>query len=123
MILVDTNIWVAFFDGKGHALHLERLLNDNRACLHPWVFGELTLGYLGSKRNEILLQLGLFPHTVAYPVEELRGFIETEQLCGKGLSLVDVQLLYTSMVNDYSLWTADQDLHAMAKHYKIEAIF
>lgn len=76
------------------------------------------MGSLGPKRSSILSDLGLLPILPLYDIDELRDFIDREKLYGLGLSLVDIQLLYTTILNDSSLWTHDGQLHKAAIRFK-----
>ena len=118
MILVDTSIWIDAIQGRGEIPILIEMMQDKRVLLHPWVFGELLVGNLGQKREKILNELQIFPKAPIYSLEELQSFIDAEKLFGKGLSLIDAQLIYTALVNDCMLWTRDKSLLLLAKRYK-----
>jgi len=120
MILVDTSIWIDYFRGSPRASPLSQLLEDHRVFSHPWVVGELMLGQLGPLRNAILQDLEWLPQLGVYSITELRDFIEREKLQGKGLSLVDAQFLYSTLLEGCSLWTYDKKLRTQAKYYNVD---
>lgn len=117
MILIDTSVWVDYFKGKPHLGHLSTLINENRIVSHPWILGELTMGNLEPKRDEALRGIQALRSLKVYDVPELLDFVETEKLYGKGLALIDIQLLYASIQEDCLLWTIDKILHNTATRY------
>lgn len=114
MILVDTNVWIDFFQGSSRSAALAEILLDEKVVCHPWIVGELILGTLGKRRVEIISDLRRLPLLSIYSISELTDFIESEKLFSSGLSLVDVQLLYASLIEDHSLWTHDLKLKRAA---------
>lgn len=117
MILADTSVWIDFFRGRPSTRALEGLLSDVQVATHPWVLGELSLGFLGPRRPIILKDLGRLPEFSAHPADELVEFIEKQRLAGSGLSWVDVQLLYCCLLEDARLWTHDRGLASMAARF------
>lgn len=117
MILVDTSVWIDYFRGIEATRRLSELLRDHAVVTHPWVMGELRLGHLGARRRTILNDLGQLPEVSLQSFSEIISFIENEKLYGSGLSLVDVQLLYTCLVEDCRLWSMDRQLVKTARHY------
>jgi predicted nucleic acid-binding protein len=49
--VVDTSVWIDFWRGRAAALGLADLLRDGQVLMHPWVLGEIALGFLGAKRR------------------------------------------------------------------------
>lgn len=115
MILVDTSIWVDHV--RIGDPQLVALLEDGLVMAHPWVTGELALGYL-SRRGEILRLLHNLPQaTVATDVEVLT-LIDNQHLVGSGLGYVDAHLLAATMMTTRSrLWTRDKRLAAVAAQH------
>jgi predicted nucleic acid-binding protein len=112
VILVDTSIWIQHLR-KGHA-PLQRLLERGAVLGHPWVVGELALGHL-SRRGELLDLLRALPAATVVTPEELLVFVDRYQLMGRGIGLVDVQLLAATQVTpEAALWTGDKRLAAAA---------
>ena len=118
MILVDTNIWIDFFRDRKRCSALSQLMTERRILLHPWVLGELILGHLGPDRKNVLEDLASLPRAPTHSLEDIISFIEAEKLFGKGLSLIDAQLIYVALLNDCMLWTRDKSLLLLAKRYK-----
>ena len=119
MILADTSVWIDFFRDKPETRLLRALLHEENVAIHSWIIGELMMGDLSPCRTKILEQVNLLSSVPVYPVDELSHFVEKEKLYGHGLSLVDVQLLYASIVTDSPLWTLDKALKRMATKYGV----
>jgi len=119
---VDTSVWVDFLRGLKGSKDLSRLLVDQQVICHPWIIIELALGHLGPARRRLLNDIEQLPKLQECPSEEILNFIEKEALYGKGLSFVDIQLLYAAMVEDHFLWTHDKHLHRAASQYAISFI-
>jgi len=107
LVLVDTSIWVRHLR-EGNT-ELEKLLKDAAVFCHPFILGELACGSIGN-RAEILSLLKALPVTPVVSVEEMLFFIDRNDLSGKGLGLVDVQLLASSRLVNVPLWTSDRHL-------------
>ncbi|MEA3369488.1 MAG: type II toxin-antitoxin system VapC family toxin [Candidatus Ratteibacteria bacterium] len=112
MILVDTSVWVSHLHNSNSKL--EQLLNDGDVVCHPFIIGELACGNIKNRRV-ILSLLSSLPMVEVIDNEEVLLFIENKNLMGKGIGLIDVHLLATTLLNEVSLWTLDTKLqHAAA---------
>lgn len=107
MILVDTSVWVSHLR-VGDA-RLRGLLTDGEVLCHPLVVGELACGNIKNRR-EILSLLQLLPTAKTATNEEVLQLIETQNLMGIGLGLVDIHLLASALLSRASLWTLDTPL-------------
>jgi len=116
-VLVDTSVWIDFFRGKPDEQALTDMLREDRVITHPWVILELELGHLGSRRRQIVIDLWQICGVGISDHHEIQTFINEEGLYGKGLSLVDVELLYTCLIRDCLLWTNDKALKKQASKY------
>lgn len=117
MVLVDTSVWIDYLRGKPHAASLAKLLQEHQVMNHPWVTGEILLGYLGPRRSSILADLQYLPQLTVHEVDDLRDFVEKGGHVGQGLSLIDIQLLYAAIAGDCLLWTFDRALQKVAQGY------
>ena len=111
MVLVDTSVWVAHL--RQGTIGLEALLNEGRVLCHPFVVGELACGNLRN-RNEILVLLQALPQVIRAEHGEVMYFIENNNLMGKGLGYIDMNLLASALVTNVPLWTLDKKLNALA---------
>ena len=116
MVLVDTSVWIAHFR-EGHPGLTDLLLNGNVSS-HSFVIGELACGNL-KDRKQILSLLKEIPRVIPVAEEEIISFIETHQLAGKGLGLVDVHLLASALLSNVELWTLDKILLTAAQKLNI----
>ena len=107
MILVDTSVWVSHL--RDGSFKLEQLLNDGDVLGHPFIIGELACGNI-KNRSEILSLLNALPKADFLDDEEVLLFIEKNNLMGKGLGLIDIHLLASTILNEAALWTVDTKL-------------
>lgn len=117
MILVDTSVWVSHL--RNGNSKFEQLLNDGDVLCHPFIIGELACGNI-KNRIEILSLLNALPKADLLDNEELLLFIERNDLMGKGLGLIDIHLLASTVLSEAALWTLDSKLkheaHILAGH-------
>ncbi len=117
MILVDTSVWVEHFrHGK---IGLAALLNDGQVMCHPFIAGELACGNL-KNRSHILSLFKTLPLALVAEHEEVLHFIEKYQLMGKGLGLIDMHLLASSMLTSVPLWTLDKKLKRVSASLRMK---
>ncbi|HQG31160.1 MAG TPA: type II toxin-antitoxin system VapC family toxin [Deltaproteobacteria bacterium] len=107
MVLVDTSVWIDHFK-KGNA-SLEKLLLDVEVACHPFIIGELACGNLKNS-NEILTLLHSLPMAPIVEHDEILYFIESNNLMGIGIGLIDVHLLASAHLTHAYLWTMDKKL-------------
>jgi predicted nucleic acid-binding protein len=120
-ILVDTPVWRRHFSGKltqEQGRWFTSLLDDDGTLLiHPWIIGELVLGGISPREEDLLQHL-----TAASEVADadLLGFIRHRRLAQRGIGWVDAQLLACSLTHSALLWTIDKDLEAVAEELEIK---
>jgi len=111
-VLLDTSVWIQHF--RESSDEVVRLLNDELVVSHEYVVAELACGSLKSREDTIdyLNALVTLP-TVS--ITEAMILIETRALFSRGIGLVDVQLLASTLISpDTHLWTWDNRLHDIA---------
>ena len=112
MILVDTSIWVDHLRNGDEALVCE--LKNTMVLSHPFVVGELALGKL-SNRAEILSLLNRLPQAGVASNSEVLHLVESQELMGCGIGLVDAHLLASALLSrSTKLWTRDKKLQSVA---------
>lgn len=112
MLLVDTSVWIDHLrSGEGRLI---RLLEEGEAVVHPFVVGELACGNLRN-RQEILSLLADLPRVELASHDEVLFFIDRHALHGRGLGLVDVNLLASCAVEGIGLWSKDVRLMKAAQ--------
>jgi predicted nucleic acid-binding protein len=116
MVLIDTSVWIDHFN-KGNA-SLEKLLLDIKVICHPFIVGELACSNL-KNRNEILSLLHSLPTAPVLEHAEALYFIESNELMGTGIGLIDVHLLASAHLAHASLWTMDRKLLKVSDAFRI----
>ncbi len=111
MTLVDTSVWIDHLRSGNRNL-TERLEADE-VFVHSFVIGELACGNL-QNRMEILNLLRALPHAAKASDDEVLQLIGRRSLQGKGLGLIDIHLLASSLIERCSLLTNDARLAAVA---------
>lgn len=112
MILVDTPVWINHIH-KG-VPELAELLESGLVLAHPLVIGELACGQM-KNREEFLALLGFLPPSLVASSQEVATLIERQRLMGKGLGIVDVHLLTSTILTpECRLWTRDRRLLMVA---------
>ena len=115
-VLVDTSVWVEHFQQR--SLALVRLLESDRAMMHPMVQAELACGTPPAPRKQTLRDLGLLPSTQQASLREVMDLIEREQLHGLGCGLVDIVLLASTLITPgVELWTLNKRLALLADRF------
>ena len=107
MILVDTSVWIDHLHRTEP--ELVRLLDDDLVITHEGVVEELALGSIRQRATVIGL-LGSLRRAPLLRHDELLLFVERERLWGRGLSVIDVQLLGAARLARATLWTRDKRL-------------
>ena len=117
MILVDTSIWIDHL--RSGDARLSSLLAANIVAIHPFVLGEIALGYLRQRQAIMGFLQGLPRHAMATDAEVLT-FIDRFTLAGTGIGYIDAHLLASTRLNVGSrLWTRDKRLAAVADQLKL----
>ena len=111
-VLFDTSVWIQHFRESNN--EVVRLLNDELVVSHEYVVAELACGSPKSREDTIgyLKALVTLP---TVPITEAMILIESRALFSRGIGLVDVQLLASTLITpDTQLWTRDNRLHDVA---------
>lgn len=108
MILADTSVWADHLQVAEPKL--SEFLRDGELYMHPFVIGEIALGYL-RKRKSVLMDLDFLPTMHVADPEEVLTLVERQQLMGTGVGYIDVHLLASTMTTSgCQLWTRDKRL-------------
>ena len=119
MILADTSIWIDHL--RGNDLGLARILDRGDVVIHPFVIGELALGYV-PRIAETLDELRQLPRVKVADTEEVLAFIARRKLSGSGIGYVDAHLLAAAaLAQETFLWTRDKRLHIVAQSLSLAA--
>ncbi len=111
MIIVDTNVWIDHL--RRLAPSLVVILQERRQRVHPFVIGELALGYVANRQTFIGV-LRRMPQAIVATHAEVMGLIEDQGLHGRGIGYVDAHLLASArLMPGTSIWTRDKRLSAV----------
>jgi predicted nucleic acid-binding protein len=119
MILADTSIWIDHL--RSDDPHMSDLLGSGQIAIHPFIVAELALGMLGN-RARVLTLLDLLPAVRVAKLSEIREFIESRFLYGKGIGLIDTHLIASAYLTPpVKLWTRDKRLRSLASTLRLHA--
>jgi predicted nucleic acid-binding protein len=119
MILADTSIWIDHF--RRSDLRLARLLDRGDVVMHPFVLGELALGYV-PRIAEMIEDLRTLPRAIVADTDEVLKFVAHRKLLGSGIGYVDAHLLAAvALASETFLWTRDKRLHTTAQSLSLAA--
>jgi predicted nucleic acid-binding protein len=119
MILADTSIWIDHF--RRSDLRLARFLDRGEIVMHPFVIGELALGFV-PKIAEMMEDLRTLPEAMVANSDEILEFIARRKLSGSGVGYVDAHLLAAAaLAPETFVWTRDKRLHAAAQSLSLAA--
>lgn len=112
-VLVDTSVWRRFFAGSAQFKQLGTLLDeDGMVLIHPFILGELVMGGMSSREEELFTRL---PAARRLADEEVLAMVKQRRLARRGIGWVDAHLLASALASSAVLWSADKDLAAVAK--------
>ena len=111
IVLADTSVWVEHWR-RGNPRFAE-LLRQRRVVLHPFVFGEISLGAISDRAAVLNLLSRLRAPRVARH-DEVLALIERAPLWRRGVGWVDAHLLASALLDRVRLWTLDRRLAAVA---------
>jgi predicted nucleic acid-binding protein len=111
-VLVDTSVWRRFFAGSPRFRSLGELLDEDGAVLvHPFIIGELVMGGMSSREEELFARL---PAMAIVSEEEVLAMVKRRRLTRRGLGWIDAHLLASALAFSAVLWSADKDLSSAA---------
>jgi predicted nucleic acid-binding protein len=117
-VLVDTSVWVDHFRNRNE--DLVTLLTLDRVLSHPLIVTELAAGTPPAPRSRTLADVATLSQARLATQDEVRGFIEREQLYGLGCGVVDLALLASTLLTPGSrLWSLDRRLAQLAQRFGV----
>lgn len=112
IILPDTSVWISFWRQGNQPF--ARALVQGRVVVHPFVRGEVALGFV-ARREEAFGYLDQFARPRVAEHREVLALIERAPLWGRGIGWVDAHLLASALLDRLRLWTLDRRLAAVAR--------
>lgn len=120
MILVDSSVWINHLRSEDE--RVVELLAADEVLGHPFVLGEVALGYL-PQRALFLRALARLPQAAVASDREVLNLIERQPLYGRGIGYVDAHLLAAvRLTPGAKLWTAERRLRAAAAEFGLAAM-
>jgi predicted nucleic acid-binding protein len=117
-VLVDTSVWVDHFRNRND--DLVGLLTLDLVLSHPLIVTGLACGTLPAPRSRTVADIATLPQARQATPDEVRGFIEREQLYGLGHGVVDLALLASTLLTPGArLWSLDRRLAQLAQRFDI----
>jgi predicted nucleic acid-binding protein len=105
MILADTSAWIEYL--RGRLPQFGGALANGDIYAHPWVNAELALGNIKDRAIR-LGALDRLEQAAVASIDEIRRLVERHQLAGRGVGLVDTQLIASARLTRCGLWTLDR---------------
>jgi hypothetical protein len=119
LILADTSVWIDHL--RSGIEEMRHNLNNGQIVIHPLVTAELALGSFRN-RSRTLALLDLLPQLREAQMAEVRQLIEARRLHGRGIGIIDAQLVGSVLINPPTLlWTRDKPLRKVAEDLGIHA--
>jgi hypothetical protein len=117
-VLVDTSVWGDHFRNRNE--DLVSLLTLDLVLSHPLIVTELACGTPPAPRSRTLADVATLPQARQATLDEVRSFIEREQLYGLGCGVVDLALLAATLLTPGSrLWSLDRRLAQLAQRFGV----
>lgn len=117
-ILPDTSVWINFW--RHGSDRFARALVEGRIVVHPFVRGEIALGFV-PRREEALVYLDKFDRPRVAEQGEVLALIERTPLWGRGIGWVDAHLVASALLDHIQLWTLDRRLLRVAHDLGVAA--
>ncbi len=119
MILVDTSVWIAHLESTNEVL--AALMEREEAATHPFVIGEVAMGYV-RQRDLVIAELRKLPSVRVIGDSDVVFMVDRHRLFGTGIGYIDAHLLAAALFADaVTLWTRDRRLRAAATQLGVEA--
>jgi predicted nucleic acid-binding protein len=116
-VLVDTSAWRRFFAGSRAFRGLQTLLEEDGIVLvHPFIVGELVMGGMSSREEELFSRL---PMAQRLTDEEVLAMVRRRRLARRGIGWIDAHLLASALTSSAVLWSADKELAATARELHV----
>ena len=119
MILIDTSVWIAHLEAANEVLI--SLMEREEAATHPFVIGEVAMGYI-QRRDVVIGELRKLPSVRVAGDRDVVSMVERHRLFGSGIGYIDAHLLAAALLADgMTLWTHDRRLRVAATRLGVVA--
>jgi predicted nucleic acid-binding protein len=122
VILADTSIWIAMFRTGAYKVQLNKLIENDELCIHPFLVAELALGSLPD-RTKTLAFLDRLIQLRPVRLADVRLMIEARSLASTEIGLTDAHLVASCLATPGTqIWTPDGKLGWVAESLRIRAV-
>jgi predicted nucleic acid-binding protein len=122
VILADTSIWIAMFRTGAYKAEMDRLIENDQLCFHPFLVAELALGSLPD-RSKTLAFLDRLVQLRPVLLADVRLMIEARSLASTGISLTDAHLIASCLATPGAqIWTLDGKLGRVTDSLGVRAL-
>jgi len=113
VVLADSSVWIAHIRSAAEP-ELVRMLGQKNVLCHPLISGEVAMGSF-KDRTALLDYFDDLKRPTLGSDAEVRRFIESKRLYGRGVGYIDAHLLVSVRLTPGTLlWTRDKRLHELA---------
>ena len=96
-------------------------MEREEAATHPFVIGEVAMGYV-RQRDLVIAELRKLPSVRVIGDSDVVFMVDRHRLFGTGIGYIDAHLLAAALFADaVTLWTRDRRLRAAATRLGVEA--
>lgn len=114
MVLVDSSIWIDYFDGKKSALPLNELIESNNLCINDLILTELIPSIIHKKENKLrtlLYTLTKIPLEINWHTIILMQVLNLKNGINN-IGIADLIIAQNAIDNNLELYSVD-------KHFKL----
>lgn len=117
VVLADSSIWIDHFRDPQDLLW--QMIGRGELWTHPHVICELALGSVPDRKRFIAFLVSL-PRFGEFDQMALIDYVQSSELHGKGVGMVDASLLMSCAENNAKLWTRDKRLLEQAARLNLD---
>ncbi len=116
MTLVDSSVWAVFISGRKvrTTAKLANMLRMGQVMGHESVYSELVMTATTPVLTTLVELYAGLPYVASLPAAQVTAWAVQMKLAGRGLTLVDLQLLASATTAGCKLWSEDTLLSAVA---------
>lgn len=116
MVLIDTSVWIAYFNGKEESLPLNNLIKSNNICTNYIILAELLPTILYKNKNNLKeLMLNINRLTMRTDWSKIIRMQEKNFAMGLyKIAINDLIIMQNAIDNDVELFTFNKDILEIA---------
>ena len=113
MVILDTSVWIEFFKGtEQYYNEVLNLIESRSVKTIELIFGELLQGALNKREKEFIIEFWNYIDKIDIPDLLIKSgeFSYNNKLVSKGIKLIDASIIFSTIENNYTLWTLDKKI-------------